>query len=69
MNAKEFNEDLGKLLNRALIDGIAQGKMSAATAVGVLELDKTEFQDSIRLLSREQAQRLKPRIFLPPGNG
>lgn len=52
MNNAEFNTELGKLVNRAMKEGIAAGKMDPTQLVGSLDFQKAEiirhFQDCAR---------------------
>ena len=52
MNASEFNTELGKLVNRAMKEGIAAGKMDPLQLVGSLDFQSGEimrhFQDAAR---------------------
>jgi hypothetical protein len=65
MDASELNEKLTSLLSSALRDGVAAGKMSPATAAGVLELHRAEFLDRLRIGMQQQAAKARPPIILP----
>ena len=69
MDAKEFNDKLDGLFRSALADGLAAGKMSAALAVGIVELHRCQFVEKVRILAQQQAAKSRPRIILPPGPG
>jgi hypothetical protein len=62
MNAAEFNTELGKLVNRAMKEGIAAGKMDPLQLVGSLEFQGGEimrhFQDAARAAQQ-------PALYLP----
>jgi len=58
MNNAEFNTELVKLVNRAMKEGLAAGKMDPAQLVGSLDFQKAEiirhFQDIARAAQQPQ---------------
>jgi len=65
MNNAEFNTELGKLVNRAMKEGIAQNKMDPTQLVGSLDFQKAEiirhFQDCARMAEMQK----QPTILTP----
>lgn len=65
MNNAEFNTELGKLVNRAMKEGIAAGKMDPTQLVGSLDFQKAEiirhFQDCARMAEMQKG----PLLHLP----
>jgi hypothetical protein len=77
MNIAEFNTELGKLINRAVNEGVTPNKMGLDNLVGVLELQKADVirfaQDLARAdNARKAAQSIVlpgDRCFMPPNGG
>jgi len=65
MNASEFGTELGKLVERAVADGVLKRKMSVEELVGCLELQKLEVTRHFQDLARAAAQKQRPAIVLP----
>lgn len=68
MNLAEFNTELGKLVNRAMKEGVAARKLTPVEIIGSLEFQKAEiirhFQDLAR--ANQQPQIIPFRGPLPP---
>jgi len=67
MNASEFGTELGKLVERAVADGVLKRKMSVEELVGCLELQKLEVSRHFQDLARAAAQNKRPTIVRPNG--
>ena len=74
MNIAEFNTELGKLINRAVNEGVTPNKMGLDNLVGVLELQKADVirfaQDLARAVAAQKAAQgiVLPgdRCYMPP---
>ena len=77
MNVAEFSTELGKLINRAVNEGVTQNKMGMDNLVGILEMQKQDVirwtQDMARAAAaKAQAQSIVlpgDRRFAPPNGG
>ena len=69
MNASEFGTELGKLVERAVADGVLKRKMSVEELAGCLELQKLEVARHFQDLARQAAAKMQqPRIIPFRGN-
>lgn len=66
MNAAEFNTELGKLIDRAVKEGLAPGKMSPIEVVGIMECVKADVVRNLQDMARQAAAQQQPRLYLPP---
>jgi hypothetical protein len=66
MNASEFNTELGKLLDRAMREGVAQRKMGPIEVVGILECVKGDFIRNFQDAARAEQP---ARLYLPKRPG
>jgi hypothetical protein len=70
MNAAEFNTEIGKVVNRAMREGIAAKKLDVITVIGCLDWHRADItrwaQDMAALAAQQQKQN---GIVLPGDRG
>lgn len=65
MNAAEFNTELGKLIDRAMEEGVMERKMGPIDIVGIIECQKADVLRNFQDLARQAAADRAPRLYLP----
>jgi hypothetical protein len=73
MNATEFNTELGKLIERAVNEGVSVNNMTAHNVLGIIEAQKLHFwtwhQTATAMAAAARAQAKKPPLIQPVDNG
>jgi len=64
MNASEFNTKLNKVIDEAVNEGMAKGKMSFETAIGIIEVHQQGLMDMRKHVAMQQAIAQQPKIHL-----
>lgn len=68
MNAKHFNGELRKIIDRGVTEGVLAGEMTFAEFVGVIEIFKLQAVQVIhRQIAAQEAQQKS--VIITPPNG